>query len=232
MAKKRVTRSRKRQLEEPDKFISFATKIVGFLAKHKTFLLSVAGAIMLIIVAISSFYYYSDRAESKASVMLANSLAKYEKIKTEQGAVKAYREVSDDFIQIVENNWGKDRAKLAMVMFGNICYNAGEFDRATELYNKALSGFENNPFVKNLIFNGIAYSREGKKDYNAAVEYFNKILSGPDDKIKDETLFNLGRLYAVMGNKEKSIEAFNKIISEHKDSSYLDLAKEKMSHYN
>ncbi len=232
MAKKRVSRSRKRQLEEPDKFISFTTKIVGFLAKYKTFLLSVAIAITLIIVAISSFYYYSDRAESKASVMLANSLAKYEKIKTEQGAVKAYREVSDDFIQIVENNWGKDRAKLAMVMFGNICYNAGEFDRATELYNKALSGFENNPFVKNLIFNGIAYSREGKKDYNTAVEYFNKILSGPDDKIKDETLFNLGRLYAIMGNKEKSIEAFNKIISEHKNSGYLDLAKEKMFHYN
>ena len=232
MAKKRVTRSRKRQLEEPDKFISFTAKIVEIVAKYKTFLLSVAIAIMLIIVAISSFYYYSDRAESKASVMLANSLAKYEKIKTEQGAVKAYREVSDDFIQIVENNWGKDRAKLAMVMFGNICYNAGEFDRATELYNKALSGFENNPFVKNLIFNGIAYSREGKKDYNTAVEYFNKILSGPDDKIKDETLFNLGRLYAIMGNKEKSIEAFNKIISEHKNSGYLDLAKEKMARYN
>ena len=230
MAKKRVTRSRKRQLEEPDKFIFFATKIVGIVAKYKTFLLSVAGAIILIIVAISSFYYYSDRAESKASVMLANSLAKYEKIKAEQEAVKAYREVSDDFMQIVENNWSKDRAKPAMVMFGNICYNAGEFDRATELYNKALSGFKNNPFIKDLIFNGIAYSREGKKDYNTAVEYFNKILSGPNDKIKDETLFNLGRLYAVMGDKEKSIEAFNKIISEHKDSSYLELAKEKMFH--
>jgi len=227
VAKKRVTRSRKRQLEEPDKFISFATKIVGFVAKYKTFLLSVAGAIMLIIVAISSFYYYSDRVKNEASVMLTNSLAKYEKIKAEQGAVKAYREVSDDFIRIVENNWSKDRVKLAMVMFGNICYNAGEFDRATELYNKALSGFKNNPFVKNLIFNGIAYSREGKKDYNTAVEYFNKILSGPDDKIKDETLFNLGRLYAVMGNKEKSIEAFNKIITDYKDSNYTDLAKEK-----
>lgn len=232
MAKKRVSRSRKRQLEEPDKFITFTAKIVGIVAKYKTFLLSAAGAIMLIIVAISSFYYYSDRAESKASVMLANSLAKYEKIKAEQGAVKAYREVANDFNQIIENRWGKDSAKLAIVMLGNICYNAGEFDRATELYNKALPGFENNPFVKNLLFNDIAYSREGKKDYNTAVEYFNKILSGPDDKIKDETLFNLGRLYAVMGNKEKSIEAFNKIITDYKDSNYTDLAKEKMAHYN
>ncbi|MCJ7616935.1 MAG: tetratricopeptide repeat protein [Desulfobacterales bacterium] len=230
MAKKRVSRSRKRELEEPDKFISLTTKIVVFLAKYKTFLLSVVIAIMLIIVAISSFYYYSDRAESKASVMLANSLAKYEKIKTEQGAVKAYQEVSDDFIQIVENNWGKDSAKLATVMYANICYNAGEFDRATELYNKALSGFENNPFVKNLIFNGIAYSREGKKDYNSAAKYFEMIISGPDDEIKDEVLFNLGRLYAVMGNKDKSVEAFNKIITDYKDSSYTDLAKEKMFH--
>jgi TolA-binding protein len=96
------------------------------------------------------------------------------------------------------------------------------------LYNKALSDFENNPFVKNLILRDIAYSQEGKKDYKTAAKYLEMIISGPDDANKDETLFNLGRLYAAMGDKNKSSEAFNKIISDHKDSSYLELAKEKM----
>ncbi|MBU4414369.1 MAG: tetratricopeptide repeat protein, partial [Proteobacteria bacterium] len=54
------------------------------------------------------------------------------------------------------------------------------------------------------------------------------IMSEPDDTNKDETLFNLGRLYALMGNKEKSAEAFNKIITDYKDSNYTDLAKEKV----
>jgi len=51
--------------------------------------------------------------------------------------------------------------------------------------------------------NGIAYSCEGKKDYNSAAKYFEIIISGPDDEIKDEALFNLGRLYALIGNKDK-----------------------------
>jgi len=228
VAKKRVSRSRKRQLEEPDKFISFTAKLLGLLKKYKVPALSVLGVIFAIIIAGSSVYYYSNRAESKTSVMLANSLSKYEKIKAKQGAVKACQEVANDFNQIVENSWGKNSAKPARIMYANICYNAGDFDRATELYNKALYDFENNPFVKNLILNSIAYSQEGKKDYKTAAEYLEMIMSGPDDANKDETLFNLGRLYAVMGDKNKSIEAFNKIISDYKDSSYLELAKEKM----
>ncbi len=228
--KKRVSRSRKRQLEEPDKFISFTAKLLGLLKKYKVPALSVLGVIFAVIIAGSSVYYYSNRAESKASVMLANNLAKYEKIKTEYDTVRACQEVANDFNQIIENNWGKDSAKIAKIMYANICYNAGDFDMATELYNKALYDFGNNPFIKNLILSGIAYAQEGKKDYKTAAEYLEMIMSGPDDANKDETLFNLGRLYAVMGDKDKSIEAFNKIISDYKDSSYLELAKEKMFH--
>ncbi|MCK5508378.1 MAG: tetratricopeptide repeat protein [Desulfobacterales bacterium] len=230
MAKKRVSRSRKRQLEEPDKFISFTAKLLGLLKKYKVPALSVLGVIFAVIIAGSSVYYYSNRAESKASVMLANSLAKYENIKAKQGAVKACGEVANDFNQIIENNWGKDSAKIAKIMYANICYNAGDFDMATELYNKALYDFGNNPFIKNLILSGIAYAQEGKKDYKTAAKHLEMIMSGPDDANKDETLFNLGRLYAVMGDKNKSLEAFNKIISAYKDSSYLELAKEKMFH--
>lgn len=185
------------------------------------------GVIFAVIIVISLVYYYSDRAENKASAMLANSIARYDNIKTEHGPVKACREVANDFNQIIENRWGKDSAKLATVMYANICYNAGDFNKAAELYNKAFPVFENNPFIKNLILNGLAYSYEGKKDYNSAAKYFEMIISGPDDEIKDEALFNLGRLYAVMGNKDKCAEAFNKIITDYKDSSYIDLVKEK-----
>ncbi|MBC2696652.1 MAG: tetratricopeptide repeat protein [Desulfobacteraceae bacterium] len=228
MAKKRVSRSRKRQLEKPDKFISFSARFFEFLTKYKVHILSAVGVIFAIIIVCCSVYYYSNSSENKASAMLSNSVAKYDKIKNEHGSVKACQEVANDFKQIIENRWGKDSAKLATVMYANICYNAGEFDRAMELYNKALPEFENNPFIKSLILNGFAYSCEGEKDYNSAAKYFEIIISGPDDAIKGEALFNLARLYSVMGNKDKSIEAFNKIITDYNDSSYLEMAKEKI----
>ena len=48
------------------------------------------------------------------------------------------------------------------------------------------------------------------------------------DSIKDEALFNLGELYAAIGDKDKSIDAFNKILSDYPGSMYTEIVKEKV----
>ena len=45
----------------------------------------------------------------------------------------------------------------------------------------------------------------------------------------DDVLFELGDIYARLGEKEKSAEAFKRILSDHKDSVYLELARERVS---
>ena len=44
--------------------------------------------------------------------------------------------------------------------------------------------------------------------------------------LADEALFNLGRIYAEMGEQNKSTDAYKKIISSHGDSMYIAIAKE------
>jgi hypothetical protein len=44
----------------------------------------------------------------------------------------------------------------------------------------------------------------------------------------DVALFNLARLYNAEGNKEKGIEAYKKILSDHADSLYIEIVKEKL----
>jgi tetratricopeptide (TPR) repeat protein len=55
------------------------------------------------------------------------------------------------------------------------------------------------------------------------------IVSQSGGIMKDEALFNLGRLYAAMGENEKSLMAFKKIISDYSDSIYVELARERVS---
>jgi len=54
VAKKRVSRSRKRQLEKPDKFISFSARFLEFLTKYKVHALSAMGVIFTLIIIIFS----------------------------------------------------------------------------------------------------------------------------------------------------------------------------------
>ena len=97
------------------------------------------------------------------------------------------------------------------------------------MYNKSLKDFKNYPSIKTFILSGIGYNHEEENDYKAAVNYFEMIVLQSGAIMKDEALFNLGRLYAAMGENEKSIAAFKKIISDYTNSIYIELARERVS---
>ena len=73
----------------------------------------------------------------------------------------------------------------------------------------------------------MGYAYEAKKEYDTALEYFEKISVGSDPVLKAEALFNMGRLYAALGKVEKSQQAYQKIVADSPQSFYADLAKER-----
>ncbi len=229
MVKKRVSRSRKRDLAEPDEFITFWTKLLSFISEYRFQFSCALGAILAIGAVAAGIHYFSIKAEYNAFALLDQGISKYEAILKVNGPEKAYTEVEKDFQLILEKYSGREGGNIARIVFANICYNAGDYDRAIRLYNKSLQHFDNEPFYKFLIINNLAYSHEEKKDYQAAVQYFERIASEPDYSIKDEALFNLGGIYAALGENSKSVETFKKIMSDHNDSIYGEVVKEKVA---
>ena len=226
MAQKRVSRSRKRDLEQPDRFTNFTHNLLQFATKHKVYLSVALGLIITLSIAIAGMLYFANKAEDKALALLAQSQNKYQTIIKNSSPDQAYLDVANDFKLIMQKYPGKMGGKLAQFMFANICYQAGYYDQAIELYNQSLSDFGDNPFIKNLILSSLGYSHEAKKEYKPAAKYFEMLVSSPDYSMKDEALFNLAQIYAGMGNYERRLNAFKKIISDHKDSMYLEVAKE------
>ena len=226
--KKRVSRSRKRQLEQPDEFITFSQRLIEFVAKHRTQLSYALGVLAVLIIAIVGVLYFSNKAESRAFALLDQGMAKYKTAIQNKTPGEAYLEVKQDFQTILEKYSGKDAEKFARVFCADICYKADDFDKAIEMYNKALQDFENNPFFKNIILRGLGHSFIEKKDYTNAAKYFEMLAAGPDAIMKDEALFNLGELYATLGNKDKSRDSFKKILSDYSDSMYVEIVKEKL----
>jgi len=225
--KKKITR--KELLNKPDEFITVTSRLLALVIKYKTQLSYGLSALIVLIIAILGFSYFSNKAETRAFGMLEQGIQKYTTIMKNDGQDKAYLAAEKDFQTILDNYSKKDAGKLAKIVYANICYNSGRFDRAIALYDKALHDFKDNRSYKNIILSSLGYSHEGNKDYNSAVKYFEMIASGSDSIMKDEAFFNLGRIYAVMGKNEKSIAAFKKIISDHTDSIYIKLVKERVT---
>ena len=144
-------------------------------------------------------------------------------------ADEVYSAVSAGFQSLLQKYGGKESGKLARLIYANICYDAGHYKQAIELYNEALKDFETRPMIHSQILNNLGYAYEQQKDYSTAVSYFEKISEAPGQILLDEALFNLGRLYGKLGQPEKSKAAYQKIVSDYPDFIYIDMVKEQIS---
>ena len=229
MAAKRISRARKRDLEDPDEFMTFWTKLFDFTAGHKV-QVSCALTLLVVLIIVAAVTIYSlKKSENKAFFLLQQGVAKYQTLVKAGNPHKAYLDVEKDFGLIMEKYSGRKGGKLARFTYAEMCYAAGDYDNAIVNFNKLLVDFNDEPFLKNLILSGLGYSYEAKKDYNTSAKYFEMIVITPDYSIKDEALFNLGELYAEIGDKDKSINAFKKILSDHSGSMYTEIVKEKIA---
>jgi tetratricopeptide (TPR) repeat protein len=224
--KKRITR--KELLKEPDEIYIHSSRLFRYILEHKTQFAYGLGAVFAVLIIVAGIRFFSHRAEKKATALLDQGVAKYAAEVKSKGPVKAHTEVEKEFERILDKYSKKDAGKLARLIYANICYKAGKADKAISLYKRSLKDFEDDPFLQTLILSGLGYSHEEKKEYETAVGYFDRIASSQSASLKDEALFNLGRLYAQLGNVQKSKDAFQKIITDHPDSMYIEMIKEQI----
>ena len=227
MAAKKVTR--KQLLKEPDEFITFSARLFQFAGKFKFQILVGIGVGCVALILVSGFVYFSKKSEEKAFSLMQEGIIKYKTLSQTIGPAKAYQEVNTDFEYILKKYSSKEGGKLTRVSYADICYMAGEYDKAISLYRQSLKEIGDHQPVKYLVLNGLGYSYAAKQEYQEAATYFQKIASEPESIMIDEALFNLGRIYHTLGNPEKSKESYGKIVSDYPDSIYIELAKEKVA---
>lgn len=226
MAKK-VTR--KQLLKEPDEFITFTGKLIRLVSTYQKQITIVIGIVVSVFLIISIVKFYTNRMENNAFTLLNQANDKYSAVLSSQDASTALKEVEKDFEYILSEYSGYQGGKIARVNYAAYCYRAGEYDKASSLYTTALKDFGKNPSYQNLILNGLGYSYKAKKDYENSVKYFEMIASSKIPMLKDEALFNLSKLYLILGKKSKSIEVLNTIVSDYPESIYFELAKAQLS---
>lgn len=226
---KKIKKARVKELQQPDEFITFSTKVAEYVIKNKTQVLSAGSVFVVVILAVSIFFFYSGKMEKKAAAILSQGVQKYETAMQTKNPQEAYEEVSPVFKSFLENHSGKKSGQNARLIYANICYNGGDYDKAIALFEQGLQDFKTQPFISSLILNSLGFVYEAKKDLPKAIEYFQKVASGPEAAMKDEAFFHIGEIYNEMGEPAKSEDAFKKIISDHADSLFINVVRDKIS---
>jgi predicted negative regulator of RcsB-dependent stress response len=224
---KKISRSRKRELEAPDEFLTFTGKVLKFVAENRIKIISGASVFLALLVIGAGLRYYSFYVEKKASEMLDKGSAKAESLRKEGDLKKAYESGGKDFRAILEKYPNQKAGKIARIMLADLAFEAGEYDAAVSLYKEALQDFKQDPFYGNLILTNLAYASEQKKDYESAMTYLKMIDAGAGSDLNDQVLFDLGRIQSKINPSAKENEYYRKIAEAHPNSPYADMAREK-----
>ena len=227
MAKGAVTR--KQLLKEPDQFITFSGKLIAFGHTHLKSILIGAGSVLALILIIAVVGQISNRNENKASERVEKVLAKYSAALQDTDAETAYDRVKADFNEIFDAYGSKNAVKIARIVYGDICYNAGDTDAAIATYKQALDDFAQVPALKSIVVSGLGHAYMQKDALPEAIRYFEMLSEDAEKTMKSGALFNLAWLYEVTGEVEKSKARYEQLLAEFPNTMYGDLVKEKIS---
>lgn len=217
--------SRQELLEEPDPFLVFVGRALEFGKQYQRQIVAAVCGIVVLAVVASGAVYFNNKTEDKAALLFGTAVTAYTALGKDAPA-DALETSRKSFKAIVDKYRSTGAGKAALMYYGDVCFALKQYDEAIDAYTKALDAFGDSGF-KNLILSGLAYSYEGKGDFEKAAAHFEKIANDTSAAMIDQALFNLGRLYEKTGKVDKGKETFARLVKEFPDSMYFGLASEK-----
>ncbi|MFW6271508.1 MAG: tetratricopeptide repeat protein [Desulfosalsimonas sp.] len=222
------TRGPEQGPETDDPLKKYMAGIQAFARTRKKQLIAAAAILCAAVIVAAGAFYFLERARGNASAMLIQTTRQYEQL-GENPDEKAIEKVKQDFEKLIDKYGYTSPAKVALLPYAGICYRTGDYQRALELYENAYETFENSPEFSSLALNGMAHAHAAMGENSKALSFFEKLVEDQNPALKDQALFNLGLLYSLTGDSEKSRRAYEQLVSDFPDSMFAEPAKDNLS---
>ncbi|MCF8045107.1 MAG: tetratricopeptide repeat protein [Desulfarculaceae bacterium] len=207
-----------------DPFQKKVFEFIAFARRHKKPLAIAGCAVLAAILIVSGVLYSIQNAERKASDLLARSLNTYQKMSS--NGSDGYSAVSEDFKRLLQEYPNTKAGKIGNFRFAGICYDAAKYERAYELYNRALSDFKNDPVMESLIRNALGRTCIALEKYEEAEQSFKRVSEIEKSVMKDEAVFSLGMI-AEKSRLGTHDQFYRDLLKNHPQSIYQPLAQSK-----
>jgi len=215
---KRIT---KKQMKE-DKLVSSVFKTSEYVQKNpKPFIIG-GSAIAIIFIAITLVMWNTDKKNSEAAGYLARAQISYDRGLTNDAII--------DLKSVVDNYAGTEYAAPACFNLANIFFENKNYEEALPYFVKMVENYPTDKMKAAGAAAGAAACheqlgnrQEAGRFYKMAAELF------PDEMWAPDYLMNAGRNFAAAGDLESAKLAFNKIITNYKQSRELNNAKRSLA---
>lgn len=228
MARRKIIR---KKLKEPDEFISLTEKAFLFVS-HYLKQIIIGGIVVLVIILIAVFFQrWENKKEADADQKLSLAVELYQRVSSpyREGSPAEYKSAMEKFNEVVSNFPGTMSGKLALLYGANIHLRLAEFGEAIKEYQGFLQKIGKGKIYRLLALEGMGYAYEGMKDYEKAVQAYQKILEKGERVDLADAYLDMGRCYEKLGKNKEAVENYRAFLKIADKSSMANAILRKVS---
>ena len=221
----------KKKLKRPDEFITITEKTFLFITRHSKYIAAGGGILLILIVSIFFFQKWERGKEEKAYQMFNSAMETYQMVNASyrEGSPQEYKNVLEKFNEILTKFPRTPSGKIAILYKGNIDIRLGEFEEAMEAYESFLQKAGKEKLYRSFAMEGLGYAHEGKKDYEKAINVYQKVVDLGERFQSANAYLGLGRCYEKLGKNREALEQYKNFIKASQKSEVTNIVLRKIS---
>jgi len=202
-----VTKIEKKELMEPDKLQTIFLNIRSFAEHYRTQIFIGTGVFVLMILLSGGWFLYNLNYETSAAKLYNHVMDTAGKSASPNADVTSLQGYKD----LITRYPKSDAALTAYYRLANIYFSRREFDAAIGAYQEYLKRVDPKDDLITLSYNGLGACHEEKKDFNRALEYYEKaIKTNTASSFEVMNYSNIARVYEALNNSAKALEYYRK----------------------
>ncbi len=225
MSRKKVSRARKRDLEQPDEFLSITAKLIEQVNRYRTPLAIGVVVVFVSLAAFSAVRYFATQAENRAFHRLSVNLQAYQAAGGSGSPKAALEGVKPQFESLLADDGHREGGQLARLIYADMHYRAGNLDEAIANYEKAVESLPPAQFARASALSGLGYAYIEAGRSEDAIRCFEEITNEARSALSADALYQLGRLYGQGGQTAKQQAVYQRLLDEAPTFVYADLIK-------
>jgi tetratricopeptide (TPR) repeat protein len=197
VAKRRIT---KKQLREPDEFVTVGAKAMKYAMAHLTYIGLGVLLLAALIVALVLWRQHQAASEDMAFTLLGRGIALYQEEEKREEAFPLFTELINDYPKTTGG-------KVALLYRGRSYMLQGNYDQGIADFTLFLKR-SSQPFLRVIALNALGNSYSGKGQYQQAIENFQQVIASGEEWLKPYALLQIGMCWEKLGEKKKAVEAY------------------------